>query len=62
MKRQPWKPAWGMSIPIRISVWDTVITYATGSSQASAFLEQVPICSLITSFLFFQNVTFLPGS
>lgn len=55
MKRQQLKSALGMSIPIRISVWDTVITHTVGSSQASGFLKPVLICSLTASFLFFQK-------
>lgn len=60
MKRQQLKSALGMSVPIRISVWDTVITHATDSSQATGFLKPVLTCSLITHFLFFQSATSFP--
>lgn len=59
-ERQQLKAAVGMSILIRIPVWDTDIAQTVGSSQPSGFLEPVKICSRITCFSFFQNVIFFP--
>lgn len=56
MKRQQLKLALGMSIPVRISFWDTVIACTIDSSQAPSFLKPVLKCSLIISFLFFRSV------
>ena len=58
MKRQQLKSALGMSIPIRMSVWDTVITHATNARQALGILKPVLICSLITVFFSFQVCLF----
>ena len=55
-----WKGSFGEEHSDKISVWGAVITHAMGWSQASGFLELFLICSIITSCLFFQNVTSFP--
>lgn len=61
MKRQQLKSALGMSIPIRIFVWDTVITCSMGSSEDSGFLEWVLICSL-TTVAFLSKYNLFPSN